>query len=123
MIQSNDISREVYGLLGIPVDAVDMTTVIRRVENSAVNMSPFLISTANLNFLVTSRSDQAFRESLLISDLCTADGMPVVWMARLLGIPIKKRIAGANIFEALKTARGSSRRLKVFLFGGAEGVG
>ena len=57
MIQSNDISREVFGLLGIPVDAVDMATVTHRIENAAVNMRPFLMSTANLNFLVTSRHD------------------------------------------------------------------
>ena len=39
----------------------------------------------NLNFLTTSRTDPKFRESLLISDLCTADGMPIVWLARMLG--------------------------------------
>ena len=118
---SGDLSREVYGVLGIPVDVIDMATALRRIEAAAAT-APFLISTANLNFLVTSRSDAEFRESLLLSDLCTADGMPIVWIARLLGVPIKERIAGSDIFEALKSARYVTRRLKVFLFGGAEGV-
>ena len=84
--------------------------------------APFLISSANLNYLVASRSDTEFRESLLLSDLCTADGMPIVWIAGLLGVPIKERIAGSDIFEALKSARYATQRLSVFLFGGAEGV-
>src|SRR5664279_2769245 len=90
-IRSDDLTREVYGVLGIPVDVIDMATVLRRIEAAAAHPAPFLISTANLNFLVTSRSDAEFRESLLRSDLCTADGMPIVWIARLLGISIKHR--------------------------------
>ena len=120
-VQPDDLTREVYGVLGIPVDAIDMAAVLRRIETAAANATPFLISTANLNFLVTSRSDEEFRASLLLSDLCTADGMPIVWIARLLGIPIKARVAGSDIFEALKSAQ-NSRRLKVFLFGGGEGA-
>ena len=120
-VRPDDLTREVYGVLGIPVDAIDMATVLRRIQTAAAGSAPFLISTANLNFLVTSRSDDEFRESLLLSDLCTADGMPIVWIARLLGVPIHARIAGADIFEALKSAQ-NSRRLKVFLFGGGEGA-
>lgn len=119
--QHDDFAREVYGVLGIPVDAIDMATALRWIEAAASGTAPFLISTANLNFLVTSRSDEDFRESLLLSDLCTADGMPIVWIARLLGIPIHARIAGSDIFEALKSTQ-NARRLKMFLFGGGEGA-
>lgn len=117
----DDLAREVYGVLGIPVDAIDMATVLLRIKSAAASAAPFFISTANLNFLVTSQSDAEFRDSLLHSDLCTADGMPIVWIARLLGVPIKERIAGADIFEALKSVQ-DSPRLKVFLFGGEEGA-
>ena len=58
----------------------------------------------------------------LLSDLCTADGMPIVWLARLLGVPIRERIAGSDIFEALKSRKARPDQLSVFLFGGAEGV-
>ena len=118
----DDFTRNVYGVLGIPVDVVDMDTVLRGVENAALRATPFLISTANLNFLIAGRSDAELRESLLLSDLCTADGMPVVWMARLLGIPITDRVAGSDMFERLKSAPTSDRHLKVFLFGGPEGA-
>jgi N-acetylglucosaminyldiphosphoundecaprenol N-acetyl-beta-D-mannosaminyltransferase len=118
----DDLTREVYGVLGIPVDVIDMAAVLCKIDVAAADKSPFLLSTPNLNFLVTSRLDPEFRESLLISDLCPADGMPIVWLARMLGAPIKERVAGSDIFEALKSARHATQRLSVFLFGGAEGV-
>ena len=47
--------------------------------------------------------------------------MPIVWLSRLLGIPVKERVAGSDLFDLLKYAR-LSEPLKVFLFGGAKGV-
>jgi len=48
--------------------------------------------------------------------------MPIVWIARLIGVPIKQRVSGSDIFEALKLNDPGGCQLKVFLFGGAEGV-
>jgi N-acetylglucosaminyldiphosphoundecaprenol N-acetyl-beta-D-mannosaminyltransferase len=119
---SDDLSRKVYCVLGMPIDAIDMTAALHAVKAAARGKEPFLLSTANLNFLVTSRSDSQFRESLLDSDLCTADGMPIVWISRLLGLPIKNRVSGSDLFEELRTAERGARPLTVFLFGGAAGV-
>jgi N-acetylglucosaminyldiphosphoundecaprenol N-acetyl-beta-D-mannosaminyltransferase len=78
------------------------------------------MSTPNVNFVVNSRTDDAFRRSVLHSDLSVADGMPLVWLARLIGIPLRERVAGASLFEALRG--GGGRPLKVYLFGGPDGV-
>ena len=118
----DDLSRDVYCIVGMPVDAIGMESCLRRIEAAAVNRVPFLVSTPNLNFLVNSQVDWDFRESLLLSDLCPADGMAVVWIAWLLGIPIKARTAGSDIFDALKAGHNSAKPLKVFLFGGTEGM-
>ena len=122
MIASEQLRREVYGLLGVPIDAADMATALLEIRKAAGDPSPFLISTVNLNFLISSQTDSEFRESLLMSDLCTADGMPIIWLGRLLGIPFKERIAGADIFDKLRTTKGAGDRLNLFLFGGKEGA-
>ena len=119
---ADDLSREVYCVLGIPIDAVEMPAVLHSIEAAAGGPAPFVVSTPNLNFLITSRGDAEFRESLLQSDLCPADGMPIVWIARLLGIPIKHRIAGSDLFDALKARPARRRPLRVFLFGATEDV-
>jgi N-acetylglucosaminyldiphosphoundecaprenol N-acetyl-beta-D-mannosaminyltransferase len=118
----DDLSREVYCILGVPVDAIGMPAVLRRIESAAGTRTPFLLSAPNLNSLVISRSDSEFKDSLVLSDLCTADGMPIIWIAWLAGIPIKSRIAGSEIFDALKTEHSKVHPLKIFLFGGPEGV-
>jgi N-acetylglucosaminyldiphosphoundecaprenol N-acetyl-beta-D-mannosaminyltransferase len=119
---SDDLSREVHCILGMPVDALEMLAVVRRIEAAATSKTPFFISTPNLNFLVSSQSNPEFRETLLLSDLCSADGISIICIAWLIGIPINNRIAGCDIFDALKTQHDCAKPLKVFIFGGAEGV-
>lgn len=118
--EPDNLSREVYGVLGIPIDAADLPAVVQRIRVALAHDTPFLISTPNLNFLVSSQTDSEFRESLLRSDLCPVDGVPIVWISRLLGAPIHERVAGSDIFDALKAQK--SQPAKVFLFGGPEGV-
>jgi N-acetylglucosaminyldiphosphoundecaprenol N-acetyl-beta-D-mannosaminyltransferase len=116
---SADLRRHVYCVLGVPIDAVDMATAVAQIEAAAKRVAPFLVTTANLNFLVQSRTDREFGESILDSDLCTVDGMPIIWISRLIGLPIEEKVSGSDIFEAMK-ARAS--RLRVFFFGGVEGA-
>ena len=114
---NDDLSRNVYCVLGMPIDDVDFPTALRRIEQAANGQAPFLLSTPNLNFLINFRGLPEFRESLLLSDLCPADGIVVVWVARLLGIPIKERAAGSDLFEALKHKR-RDEPIRVFFLAG-----
>lgn len=119
---SDDLSRNVFGVLGLPLDVLDIQDLLQQIDYVVGARTPFFLSTPNVNFLMTSRSDPEFRESLLMSDLCPVDGMPLVWIARLLGIPLRERLSGSDIFDALKSRESVEHKLKVFLFGGSEGV-
>lgn len=121
--EADDLSRNVFGVLGLPIDAIDFASLLQSMETAAGKATRLLISTPNVNFLATSQRRSEFRESLLLSDLCLADGMPLIWIAKLLRIPVNERIAGADLFGRLKARNGNVRRLRVFLLGGAEGVG
>ncbi len=115
-----DFNRDIYCLLGLPFDAVTMAEVVGRVRRAVSDRQQFFISTPNLSFLIGCLADRGFRDSVINSDLSVADGMPLVWIARLLGLPIRERVAGSGMFEAL---RGDpSYRMTVFFFGGLEGV-
>jgi N-acetylglucosaminyldiphosphoundecaprenol N-acetyl-beta-D-mannosaminyltransferase len=119
---TDDLSRNVFGLLGLPIDAIGFSTLLQSMETPVGDAAPFLISTPNVNFLVKSQQNSEFRESILLSDLCLVDGMPLIWIAKLLQIRIHERIAGSDLFGRLKSTNGRIRRLKVFLLGGAEGT-
>ncbi len=120
---SDDLSRGVFGVLGIPIDALDFPGLLDNIDAAKLAGLPFLISTPNVNFLIKSQADRDFRHSLLVSDLCLADGMPLIWIAKMLRIPIRERIAGSDLFGRLKSAGPKGERpLRVFLLGGAEGL-
>ena len=115
-----DFTRRVYCVLGLPFDAVDTAQAVQLLLSRASNAERCFFSTPNLNFLIASLHDPAFRDSVLRSGLSLADGMPVVWLARLLGLPITTRVAGSTVFEQFRAQHAVP--LKVFFFGGPDGV-
>lgn len=119
----DDFDRDVYCLMGLPFDAVDMSAAVRRVRDAARKGERCFLSTPNLNFLIGCRRDPVFRDSVVHSDLSIADGMPLVWIARLLGLPIRERVAGSGLFEALRAGGEAGKEpLKIYFFGGPDGV-
>lgn len=114
-----DFSRDVHCLLGLTFDAVDMAQAERHLLDAIASRERCFLSTPNLNFLIGCRADPAFRNSVLTSDLNVADGMPLVWLSRLLGIPIRERVAGSDLFDRITK---TPKAIRVFFFGGMEGV-
>lgn len=112
--------REVHFLLGLPFDTGDQGEILKRIRHHINTRQQCFLSTPNLNWIVACLKDQTLRDSVLSSDLVVPDGMPLIWIARLLGIPIKERIAGSSLLEALEKDKASPT--KVFFFGGPEGV-
>ncbi len=115
-----DLGRDVHCLFGLTFDAVTLDEAAQRLRRDAHEQRPCFVSTPNVNFVVAAQTDSAFRNSVLRSDLSLADGMPIVWAARLMGVPIRQRVAGSDLFEMLH--KHGADALKVFFFGGPDGV-
>ena len=115
-----DFTRPRVCLLGLPFDPVSLPEAVERVRADAFAGRRCWIATPNLNFAIAARSDAAFRQSVLRSDLSLVDGMPLIWMARALGVPMPQRVAGSDLFEALQAHPGPP--IGVYLFGGPPGV-
>lgn len=116
-----DFNRPIHCVLGLPIDALTLNEAARRLEHARSSGERCFFSTPNLNFVVASRSNPVFRDSVCRSDMSLADGMPLIWVARLLGIPLPERVSGSGLFEHLR--KFSSRQWRVFFFGGQLGVG
>lgn len=118
-----DFERRIWCMLGLVFDAVDMQQAIDSVQQSVIDGSPCFISTPNLNFLVTSQSDAEFRGSVINSELSIADGMPLIWIARILNIPLPGRVPGSGMVEILRQKTADTNDpIRVFFFGGGEGI-
>lgn len=116
----DDFDREVYCIGGLPFDAVDLSKTMARLRDAKYKKITCFLTTPNLNFLALSQQDADFRNSVIHSDIVIADGAPIVWLAKLLGIPIQERVAGSTLFEAL--GKEWRRKMKVYFFGGPSGV-
>ncbi len=116
----SDFDRQIYCLAGLPFDALDMNKAISAVRNAKYHGMSCFLSTPNMNFVANAVDDPEFLKSVIYSDLVVADGTPIIWMAKLLGVPIKHRVAGSNLFEMLKEEK--RRTMKVYFMGGLEGV-
>jgi N-acetylglucosaminyldiphosphoundecaprenol N-acetyl-beta-D-mannosaminyltransferase len=120
----NDLDRDPVCLLGLPFDAVTMDGVVHAVRDAVRARRRLFLSTPNLNFLIGSQRDAAFRASVVDSDLSVADGMPLVWMSRLLGTPLPERVTGSGLFERLRDElpQYAERPIRVYFFGGPPGA-
>ncbi len=92
----DDFDRNVWCILGLPFDAVTIDGAVAIARRSVRDRHPCFISTPNVNFLVASQSERCFRDSVINSDLVLADGMPIVWIAKLLGLPVAQRVPGSG---------------------------
>lgn len=116
-----DFTRNVHCVMGLPIDSMSMTEAVQRLQYARKTRQKCFFSTPNLNFLIASQYKSDFRESVCISDLSLADGMPLVWVSKILNIPIRERVSGSDLFERLR--RQTESLWRVFFFGGPKGVG
>lgn len=122
VLPRDDFDRDVWCVLGLPIDAVNIAAAVDAVEAAARERRRLSFVTPNVNWLVRVLRDEKTRRQVLEADLSLVDGAPLVAIARFLGAPIRRRAAGSDLFEALSLRPGfRGRRLRVFFFGGRDG--
>ena len=80
------------------------------------------VFTPNVDHVVMADHDDRFRRAYETADLSLADGMPVLWAARMLGKPLPEKISGSDLVLPLME-RAERHGWRVYLLGGAPGVG
>ena len=103
-------------VLGVPVDNLTMGETVDVIEGFIASGRPHQHVVVNVDKLVKARRDPALARIIARCALVSADGMPVVWASRLLGTPLKERVTGIDLFEALM-ARAAREGWRVFLLG------
>ena len=79
------------------------------------------MATVNTDFLVQAQENATLRNLLQSADMCTADGMPLVWGSKLFGAPLKERVAGSDMVPQL-AARAARKNMTLYFMGAAPGV-
>jgi len=108
-------------MMGCRIDNLSMEETLGRIEEFIRSGKPHQHVVVNVDKLVKASRDEGLRRIINGCALVNADGMPVVWASRLLGKPLKERVTGVDLFEALMR-RAGERGWRVFLLGARREV-
>lgn len=115
------ISTAPITLFDVPVHPLRMHDVLAMADEAIAARRRLMIAVVNAAKLVNMRGDAVLRESVVNADITLADGMAVVWAARLLGRMLPERVAGIDLMNAL-FVRAGERGHRVYLLGATQEV-
>lgn len=115
--------RPSFRVLGVGVDAVQIPEVVVQMESWIGERSgqSHYIAVTGMHGVTEASADEAFRKILNTADLVVPDGMPLVWLGRLRGFPLRRRVYGPELMLTF-CQQTAARGYRHFLYGGAPGV-
>jgi N-acetylglucosaminyldiphosphoundecaprenol N-acetyl-beta-D-mannosaminyltransferase len=88
-------------IFGLHVAALDIKQTTRWIENEMLAGRPVMHADINTFKVVQMKDDVALFQSVAAADFISADGMGIVWAARLLGKKLPDRVTGIDLMLAL----------------------
>ncbi len=113
--------RKTIDILGVNVDSITFADALDKAEDMVRTEGVSMIFTPNPEIVMCAKNDAELKSILNFADLCTADGIGVVYASKILGSPVPERVAGFDLVCAL-LERMSKTGDGVFLFGAKPGV-
>jgi N-acetylglucosaminyldiphosphoundecaprenol N-acetyl-beta-D-mannosaminyltransferase len=111
--------RNRIALLGVGIDNLSMDSVVEIIDTLIEKGGCHQVATANVDFLTKAFDDAELLDILNSCELVLPDGMPLVWASRMLGVPLKERVAGADLVPHLLKLSARKKR-RIFLLGATE---
>ncbi len=108
-------------LMGCQIDNLTMEETLQTVEGFIQSGRPHQHVVVNVDKVVKANRDHELRRIINECALVNVDGMPVVWASRLLGKPLKERVTGVDLFEALMQ-RSAEKGWRIYFLGATEEV-
>lgn len=109
--------RECVKILGVDVDNVAMDEAVSRVVGFLLEDGNHIICTPNAEIMMTSYKDRELSSILNNANMVVADGAGVVLASKILGNPLKERVAGYDLVQRILNIKWD-RKIRIFLLGG-----
>jgi N-acetylglucosaminyldiphosphoundecaprenol N-acetyl-beta-D-mannosaminyltransferase len=106
---------------GLDFHPLSEDQVVARIVGDLEEGQGGLVVTANIDICRQVSRDPAVRDLISGASLVLADGMPLVWAARLRGDPLPGRVTGSSLIFTLSGAASGQGRA-IYLLGGEPGV-
>ena len=108
-------------LLGVSLAKLTRGAVVNHIFDALARGAGGWVVTPNVDHLRRHLSEQDGECLFASADLTVADGVPLLWAARLQGTPLPDRVAGSDLVWLL-AERASRDGRSVYLMGGERGV-
>jgi N-acetylglucosaminyldiphosphoundecaprenol N-acetyl-beta-D-mannosaminyltransferase len=110
-----------FRVVGVRVDAIQLPEAVAQIERWIESRETGkYVAITGMHGVAESRQDARFRDILNQAGLVVPDGMPLVWLGRWHGHPLRHRVTGSELMLAFCRETGS--RPRHFFYGGAPGV-
>jgi N-acetylglucosaminyldiphosphoundecaprenol N-acetyl-beta-D-mannosaminyltransferase len=119
---NTNLCQAYYKVLGVRVDAVQIPDVIARLKEWIARREECrFVAVTGMHGVTEAQHDAEFKTILNSAGLVVPDGMPLVWIGRLHGFEMGRRVYGPELMETFckETAKKGYRH---FFYGGAPGV-
>jgi N-acetylglucosaminyldiphosphoundecaprenol N-acetyl-beta-D-mannosaminyltransferase len=108
-------------ILNTTIHNLNMQETLSIIDNTIAKGERLHHVVVNAGKIVAMQNDLQLRQSVNESDLINADGQAVVWASKILGKPLKERVAGIDLMTNL-VQLAYEKSYKAFFFGAKEEV-
>lgn len=115
-VKSIENNNRKVNIIGSPVTALPFDAQIERMLDWASIHASKVVCVANVHMLMEAYWHSELADVLDNADMVTPDGMPLVWMTRLLAARKQNRVAGMDILISL-CQLAPQRNISVFFLG------
>ena len=107
-----------FRILGVQVDAVQIPDVVKQMEDWIARwpQTCHYIAFTGLHGVSEANKNSKFKNILNSADLVVADGMPLVWLGRLHGMTLTRRVSVAGPHGNILSGDKGSRYRHFFLW-------
>lgn len=113
--------RETVDILGVNIDKITAEYALKKAERYVRTPGVSVIFTPNPEIVMEAYNNNEFKHVLNSADMCTPDGIGVVYASKMLHSPVPKRVAGFDLACGLLESISKTGE-SVFLFGAKPGV-
>jgi len=115
-VKTSKVPNHFIKVIGSPITALPFDAQIKTIVEWASSHESRVVCVANVHMVMEAYWYPEFSSVLKSADIVTPDGMPLVWMMRLMGECEQNRVAGMDILLSVcKLAQEGN--LKVFFLG------
>lgn len=108
-------------ILGVRVDDITSAETLREMERLVAEGGIHQVVTVNPEFVMVAQHDADFYVTINEADLALPDGMGLLWASRVLGQPLRERVAGSDTLPLIARLA-NLKGYRLYLLGAAPGV-